>query len=71
MSPYLCHAIIMAVHTVYPLARLGENKFVDPRFAHFTFKTVGMIRVVPGHDGLIEDWQIAHVAAVGAVRAYG
>jgi hypothetical protein len=54
----------MAVHTVYPLAGLGKDKFVDARFAYFTFKAMGMIRVIPGHNSLVQDRQIAYIATI-------
>jgi hypothetical protein len=53
MSPNLCHALIMAIHAINTLARLGKDKFIDTCFAHFTLEAMGMIRIISGHDGLV------------------
>ena len=61
----------MAIHAVYTLARLGKDKFINACFAHFTLEAMRMIRVISGHDSLVKNWQVAHIATVRTVRANG
>ena len=60
----------MTVHAVDALPRLGENQLVNTVLAHLAFETVGMVRVVTGHDCFVEDRLFADIAAVRAVGAY-
>ena len=71
MTLALLNSLVVAVHTIYPAARLGEHKFVDPVLADLALKTVRVVGVVAGHDRLVEDGLLADIAAVGAVGAYG
>jgi hypothetical protein len=54
----------VTVHTVYALARFGEYELINPISANFAFETVGVIRVVAGHDSFIKNGEFADVAAV-------
>lgn len=75
LSPFLGifsdldHAFIMALHTIYALACLGKNKFVDSILAYFAFEAMSMIRVVTSHDGFIENGEVTDVAVIGTVGA--
>ena len=70
MTLALLNSLVVAVHTIYPAARLGEHKFVDPVLADLALKTVRVVGIVAGHDCLVEDGLLADIAAVGAVGAY-
>lgn len=67
MSPYFRHALVMAVHTVDSLTRLCKHELVYTRFANFAFETMGVVRIISGHDSFIQNGQIANIAAVGTV----
>lgn len=69
--PNLDHALVVAIHAIYSLASLGENKFVDAILAYFALETVGVVGIIASHYSLVKDRSIAHVAAVRAVCAYG
>ena len=70
MPPTPRHPFIMAIHAIDALARLGEHELVDAVLAHLALEAVRVVRVVPGHDRLVEDGLLADVAAVRAVGAY-
>ena len=70
MTLALLNSLVVAVHTIYPAARLGEHKFVDPILADLALKTVRVVGVVAGHDRLVEDGLAADVATVRAVRTH-
>ena len=63
------HPLIMAIHAIDALARLGEHELVDAVLAHLALEAVRVVRVVARHDRLVEDRLLAHRAAVRAVRA--
>jgi hypothetical protein len=65
----LYHSLAVTIHAIDPLRCLGENELVYPVFTNLTFETVGMIRVVACHDGLIEDRLLAHATAIRAICA--
>lgn len=71
MTTDLGHALVVAGHTVYALACFGEDEFVDAIMAYFALEAVGVVRVVTGHDGFIEDGLLANVAIVTAVCTDG
>jgi hypothetical protein len=54
----------MAVHAVNSLAGLGKDELVDALLADLALEAVGMVRVVAGHDGFVEDGEMADVARV-------
>lgn len=58
------HPLIVTVHTIYTLACFGKHEFVDPISANFALETVGMVRVVAGHDSFIENGKFADIARV-------
>jgi len=57
----------MAIHAVYAVARLGKNELVNSSVANLAFETVGVVRVVSCHDGLVENGKMANITAVGAI----
>ena len=59
-----CYPLIVTVHAVYALARFGEDKFIDPISANFTLETVGVIRVIAGHDGFVKNGKFANIATI-------
>lgn len=61
----------MTVHAIYALACLGEDEIVYAVLADFAFEAVCVVRVFTCHNSLIEDREMADVAAVGAVGADG
>lgn len=65
------NTFIMAVHTIDTLTGLCEHKFVYTFLADLAVETVGMISIVTGHDGFVENREAADIAAVGTVGAYG
>ena len=67
---YSYHAFVVAVHAVDALAGFGKDKLVDALLADLAFEAVGVVRVVAGHDRLVEDGLATDIAAVGAVGAY-
>ena len=63
------HALIMAIHAIDALARLGEHELVDAVLADLALEAMGVIGVVAGHDGLVKDGLLAYIAGVRAVGA--
>lgn len=61
------HPFVVAVHAVYALSGFGEYKFINTALANLAFETMSMIRVVSGHDGLVQNRQMAHIAAIRTV----
>ena len=59
----------MALHAVKSLARLGKHQFVDPIPTTSASEARRMVRVVAGHNGLVEDGEVAYFAVV-AIRAH-
>ena len=62
--PTSCYPLIVTVHAVDALTCFGKYEFVDPISADFTFETVGVVRVVAGHDSFVKDGKFADIAAV-------
>jgi hypothetical protein len=62
--PASCYPLVVTVHTVYALTRLGEYKFIDPIPAHFTLETVGVVRIIAGHYSLVKDRKFADIATI-------
>lgn len=50
---------------------LGKHEFVDAIVTRATFETVRVVRVIAGHDSLVQDGLVTDAAAVGAVGADG
>lgn len=50
VSPATSDALVVTIHAINTLTCLGKHKFVNPVAANFAFETVGVIRVVAGHD---------------------
>lgn len=67
MSSTPCDTLVVAGHTIYPLACLCKYEFVDALLANFAVEAMRVVGVVAGHDGLVEDREPADVAAVRAV----
>lgn len=67
MTSNLCHALIMAVHTVYAVTGFGKDQLVYAVVADFALEAVGVIRVVSCHDGFVEDGLLTDVAIVAAL----
>lgn len=57
-------AIIMTVHTIDALARLGEHELLYALMARPTCEAGGVIGIFSSHDGLVVDLQFAHVADI-------
>ena len=57
-------ALVVTVHTIYSLTCLSKDKFVYPVAANFAFEAMGMIRVIAGHNGFVEDGKFADVARI-------
>jgi hypothetical protein len=55
MLSYFYHAFAVAVHAIDALAGFGKDEFIDSVFADFTFEAVGVVRIVAGHNGFVED----------------
>ena len=53
--PNLDHALVVTVHAVDALTSLCKDEFVDAAMADFALEAVSVIRVVSGHDRLVED----------------
>ena len=64
MSPAAGNALVVAVHAVDTLACLREDELVDSVLAYLALETMGMVGVVAGHDGLVEDRLLADIAAI-------
>lgn len=71
MATNFGHAIVVAVHAVNAVTCLCEDELVDSVVADLALEAVGVIRVIAGHDGLVEDGLVADVAIVAAVCADG
>lgn len=71
MTTNFGHAGVVASHAVNSLACFGEDKFVDAITAYFALEAVGMVGVVAGHNGFVEDRLLAYVTVVTAVRTDG
>jgi hypothetical protein len=41
--PYFDHAIVVALHAIYALTGLGEDKLVNAALTNLTLETVGVI----------------------------
>ena len=61
---------MVAFHTVEPLRGFREHELVDAVLADLALEAVRVVRIVAGHDRLVEDGLLADVAAVRAVGAY-
>ena len=70
MTTATCDALVMAIHAINALTRLGENELVDPVLADLAFEAVGMVGIVTGHDSFVENGLPTDVTAVGAVGTY-
>jgi hypothetical protein len=57
-------ALVVALHTVNTMTSLGKHKFVDAIVTGATFETVGVVRVVAGHNGFIKDGLVTDATAV-------
>jgi hypothetical protein len=55
MPPKSDHAFVVAIHAVYALRCLGEDKLVDSVFTHFTLEAMRVIGVVARHDRLVQN----------------
>ncbi len=64
VSPNFDHTFTVTIHAIDSLTRLGEDELVDTVLAYFTLETVGMVRVVTSHNGLVENGQLADIAVV-------
>ena len=64
------NAFVMTFHAVKPLAGFREDQLVYTLVASPTLKTCGVIGILAGHHGLIENWLVANFAVV-TVRADG
>jgi hypothetical protein len=51
---------IVTYHTVNALGCFGKHKLLYPALAGATGKTVGVIRLVAGHDRFFRDGLLAH-----------
>ena len=71
MTSNFCHAFVVTVHTVYAVTCLCKDQLVDSVVADFALEAMGMIRVVTGHDRLVEDGELADVAIVAALCTDG
>lgn len=71
MTTDLGHALVVASHTIYSLARFGEDQLVNTIVAYFALEAMGVIRVVTGHNGFVEDGLLAYVAVVAAICTDG
>ena len=71
VPPATCDALVVALHAIESLTRLGEDELVDTVLATPASEAFGVEGVVAGHDGLIEDGLVAEAAVVRAVGAYG
>ena len=69
--PASCYPLIVTVHAVYALACFGEDKFIDPISANFTLETVGVVRVIAGHNGFVKDGKLANIATIGTIGTNG
>ena len=65
------YPLIMTVHAVDALTCLGKYEFVDPISANLALETMGVVRVVTGHDSFVKNGEFADIAAVGTVGADG
>jgi len=61
----------VAIHTIYALASLCKDEFIDPVFTDFAFEAMSVICVVPGHDSFVENRLFTDIACVGAISADG
>ena len=68
MPPTARDALVVAFHTVEPLRGFREHELVDLLAARTAHEAGGVVRVFAGHDGLVEDREVAYfaVVAVGA-----
>lgn len=71
MTSNFCHAFVVAAHAVNAVAGLCEDELVDSVVTDLALEAVSVIRVVSGHDRLVEDGLLADVAIVAAVSADG
>ena len=71
MTTNFCHTLVMTVHAVYAMARLGKDELVDSVVADFALEAVCVIGVVSGHDCFVEDGLLADVAIVAALCTDG
>ena len=58
------HPLVVTIHAVDALACFGKYEFVDPISANFALETVGVVRVVTGHDSFVKDGEFADIAAI-------
>jgi hypothetical protein len=70
MFPDFDHAVTVAVHAIYALTGLGEDKLVNTALTNLTFETVGVIWIVSSHDCLVQNREMADVATVRAICTY-
>jgi hypothetical protein len=71
MTTNFCHALVMTVHAVYAMTRLGKDELVDSVVADFALEAVCVIGVVSGHDCFVENGLLADVAVVAALCTDG
>jgi len=68
--PDFDHAVVVTLHAIYALTGLGKDKLVNAALTNLTFETVGVIRIVPSHDCLIQNRETADIATVRAICTY-
>jgi hypothetical protein len=64
VAPAAGDALVMAFHAINAMTGLGEHELVDTVVTGTAFEAVRMIRVIPGHDGFVEDGLMADAAFV-------
>jgi hypothetical protein len=64
MAPAAGDALVMAFHAINTMAGLGEHELVDTVVTGTAFEAVGVIRIIAGHDGFVEDGLMADAAFV-------
>lgn len=65
------YPLVVTVHAIDALTCFGKYKFVNPISANLALEAVGVVGVVPGHDGFVKNREFADIAAVGTVGADG
>jgi hypothetical protein len=61
------HTLAVTVHAIYTLRGFREHEFVDPVLADLALEAMGVIRVVTGHDRLVQYRLLADITVIGAV----
>jgi hypothetical protein len=62
-------ALVVTLHTVDTMTSLGKHQFVDAIVTGATFKTVGVVRVIAGHNGFVKDGLVTDATAVWTIGA--